>query len=141
MAEVNGTKPTPVVADVKAPEVTVTETNGFLKKPAVDISVALAANNLKSVSGLVNDISSLGTAASNGDEQARLDLVEKARSLVQALETPRETMIKHCWAQVRPFPLPMNLLPTIVTVFPSSTALRLHRLDRWYRHRTLHRPR
>ena len=76
--------------------------NGVVpKKPAVDVSVALAPNDLKSVSGLVESISALGSSASSGDEQARLELVEKARRLVRALETPRETMIKHCWAQVR----------------------------------------
>lgn len=102
MAEANGTNGTLVVSDTKAPE-PVAETNGTLKKqkPVVDVSVALAPNGLKSVSKLVDDISSLQTSASNGNEEARLDLVDKARRLVRALETPRETMIKHCWAQVR----------------------------------------
>jgi len=74
--------------------------NGFAKVPVVDISVALKANDLDSVQGLTKDIFALGSEASSGDEQARLALVEKARSLVRALETPRETMIKHCWSQV-----------------------------------------
>ncbi|CAI4213560.1 unnamed protein product [Parascedosporium putredinis] len=72
---------------------------GIVKKPVVDVSVALKANNLDSVAELTQEISSLGAQVSGGDEQARLALVEKARSLVRALETPRETMIKHCWAQ------------------------------------------
>jgi hypothetical protein len=77
------------------------QTNGHAKAPAVDISVALKPNDLKVVPSLVQDITAFGEKASNGDEDARLQLVEKARSLVRALETPRETMIKHCWAQVR----------------------------------------
>lgn len=71
------------------------EVNGGL----VDVSVALTPNDLSSVPALVNDISTLGHAAS-GDYEARHQLLLKARALVQALETPRETMIKHCWAQV-----------------------------------------
>ena len=74
----------------------VNEANGGL----VDVSVALTPNNLKSVPGLVNEISNLSDAVS-GDYEARHMLLLKARALVQALETPRETMIKHCWAQVR----------------------------------------
>lgn len=76
-------------------------TNGFVKKPVVDISVALSPNDLPAVPGLIEAISSFGNAAVDGDTQSRLDLVEKARQLVRALETPRETMIKHCWSQVR----------------------------------------
>lgn len=74
--------------------------NGSFKKPVVDMSVALRANNLPAVPNLAKDISSLSAAAADGNEQARLDLVDKARQLVRSLETPRETMIKHCWAQV-----------------------------------------
>ena len=74
--------------------------NGSIKKPVVDMSVALKANNLTAVPNLAKGISSLSAAAADGNEQARLDLVEKARQLVRSLETPRETMIKHCWAQV-----------------------------------------
>ncbi|MBE3047679.1 hypothetical protein IMZ48_35240, partial [Candidatus Bathyarchaeota archaeon] len=75
-------------------------TNGFVKKPVVNISVALSPNNLPAVPDILKGISSLSTATLNGDDQSRLELVEKARQLVRALETPRETMIKHCWAQV-----------------------------------------
>ncbi len=74
--------------------------NGRAKSPAADISVALAPNDLKSVPDLVHDINFIAERVSAGDETARLKLVEKARSLVRALETPRETMIMHCWAQV-----------------------------------------
>ena len=79
----------------------VAETNGTFKKPVVEMSVALKANKLSAVPDLAKSISSLSTAAADGNEQARLELLEKARQLVRSLETPRETMIKHCWAQVR----------------------------------------
>ena len=71
-----------------------------IKTPAVDISVAVAPNDLESVLGLVQRINSIAVEASAGNENARLDLLKLARLLVQALETPREAMIWHCWAQV-----------------------------------------
>lgn len=38
---------------------------------------------------------------SSGNERHRLLLLRLARSLVQALETPRETVLRLCWAEVR----------------------------------------
>lgn len=74
---------------------------GSISAPAeVDISVALAPCDLPSVPGHVKNIHTLVDAVSNGDEAARLAMLASARSLVNALEKPRETMIKHCWAQV-----------------------------------------
>lgn len=90
----------PKIPSTEAPAHINGTSTGIVKKPVVDVSVALKANNLGSVAELTQEISSLGAQVSSGDEQARLALVEKARSLVRALETPRETMIKHCWAQV-----------------------------------------
>jgi hypothetical protein len=72
---------------------------------AVDVSVALGPNDLKSVPSLSAEIASLGSSLGDGDNKARLTLLRHARALVTALETPRETMIKHNWAEVR-FPLP-----------------------------------
>ena len=79
-----------------------TNGNASFKEPAVDMSVALAANNLDAVPQLLKDISALGAAA--GENQGRLELAEKARQLVRALETPRETLVKQLWAQVQ-FPV------------------------------------
>lgn len=76
------------------------KTNGSARTPVVNVSVATSPNNLSAVPDIVKSISTLDTAAAAGDETARLELVEKARQLVRSLETPRETMIKHCWAQV-----------------------------------------
>lgn len=66
----------------------------------VDVSVALSATDLESVPRLSAEIGSLGATISKGDNHARLELLRKARALVNALEAPRETMIKHCWAEV-----------------------------------------
>ena len=67
----------------------------------MDISIATSPCDINSVPGLVNDISSLGSRGDlSADRKSRLSLLEKARSLVRALETPRETMIKHVGAQV-----------------------------------------
>lgn len=67
----------------------------------VDISVALAACDLSSVNKHVMNIANLTSVVAEGDDTARLSMLQSARLLVHALETPRETMIKHCWAQVR----------------------------------------
>jgi hypothetical protein len=81
-----------------------TAANGNHRKDVVDVSVALRPNNPESVPGLIQDISATGHALNSDDGASRLRLLEKARDLVRALETPRETMIKHCWAQVSIMP-------------------------------------
>ena len=98
--DVNGTsKKEAIDIPVGSPEIKKV-VNGTTKTEAVNISVALSPCNTESVPGLVKDISSLEKALSNNEPGARIELLEKARSLVRAVETPRETMIKHCWAQV-----------------------------------------
>lgn len=67
----------------------------------VDFSIAVRPNDLEAVPGIVKGIVEKANALSPGDETARHALLIQARSLVQALETPRETMTKHTWAQVR----------------------------------------
>ena len=67
----------------------------------VDFSLALKANDLKIVSSLAAEIAFLGSSLDHGDYDGRQALLRKARALVTALETPRETMIKHNWAEVR----------------------------------------
>lgn len=69
-----------------------------------DFSIAVRPNDLDAVPGIVNDIVEKASALLPGDEIARHALLIQARSLVQALETPRETMTKHTWAQVRTTP-------------------------------------
>ncbi|KAF4853492.1 O-methyltransferase mpaG [Colletotrichum siamense] len=69
----------------------------------VDISVALSACDLPSVNQHVKNIVGLTEVVASGNDTARLKMLANARSLVHALETPRETMIKHCWAQPAAF--------------------------------------
>lgn len=74
------------------------QANG-VSKPAVS---ATAATDPAAVPALIKEIAALGENFTDGsDEDVRLDLLIKARTLWKALETPRETMIRHCWAQVR----------------------------------------
>ncbi|KAI3539769.1 O-methyltransferase [Colletotrichum filicis] len=64
----------------------------------VSVDMVTQPSNPKDVATLLNSINTLG-ASSLDNEQNRLNLLKQARLLVQALETPRETMIKHLWAQ------------------------------------------
>lgn len=67
----------------------------------MDFSIAVRPNDIDAVPKIVKGIVHKANALSPGDETARHALLIQARSLVQALETPRETMTKHTWAQVR----------------------------------------
>jgi hypothetical protein len=73
--------------------------NGNPRKGLVEVSIALRPNDPERVPGLIQDIAATGDALKPDDGASRLQLLEKARDLVRALETPRETMIKHCWAE------------------------------------------
>ena len=68
-----------------------------------DVSIATSPNDLASVPAILKQISAQGadlsTTKTTHDYDSRLKLLASARALVQALETPRETMIKHIWAQ------------------------------------------
>ncbi|CAJ2508351.1 Uu.00g133770.m01.CDS01 [Anthostomella pinea] len=65
----------------------------------VDVSVALAPADLQAVPKLLEDMTKDLGKLNAEDQEARHEFLLKARTLVQSLETPRETMIKHCWAQ------------------------------------------
>ncbi|KAH6975692.1 S-adenosyl-L-methionine-dependent methyltransferase [Ilyonectria destructans] len=69
----------------------------------IDISIASSPCDIGVVPSLLDDISALGKNLSSDDRDGRLALLEKARCLVRALETPRETMLKHCGAQTASF--------------------------------------
>lgn len=67
----------------------------------LDDLVAISPSIPEKVPGLLEDILTHGLAFSgNKDVKARNDLLDAARSLVYALETPREAMIRYCWSQV-----------------------------------------
>lgn len=65
----------------------------------VDRTVAISANTPELVPGLVDEVAALGKVANLQDHKDRSTLLETARSLVYALETPREAMIRYCWSQ------------------------------------------
>ncbi|KAF5505543.1 O-methyltransferase [Colletotrichum siamense] len=74
-------------------------TNGTKDAPVIDPSIATSPNDLAAVPGLLKELNAGIGSLSTGGQEARHELLLKARSIVQALEAPRETMIKHCWAQ------------------------------------------
>lgn len=86
MTHTNGTNGT------KAP------TNGTPSN--IDVSIALKANDAAAVPDLIQEISSPGKNFNSDDDQATIKLAMKARALWKSLETPRDTMIRHLWAEV-----------------------------------------
>ena len=64
------------------------------------LEVAVSPTDADAVPGTIQSIQSLGKTFSSTDDNVRRELLTEARRLVRALETPRETMIKHNWAQV-----------------------------------------
>ena len=64
------------------------------------VEVAVSPNDADAVSSTIESIQSLGKSFSPADNFGRQKMLGEARRLVRALETPRETMIKHNWAQV-----------------------------------------
>jgi hypothetical protein len=81
--------------------------NGVAKKPShhtsiqPSVEVAISPNDADAVASTIESIQSLGKTFSPDDNFGRQKLLAEARRLVRSLETPRETMIKHNWAQVR----------------------------------------
>jgi hypothetical protein len=65
----------------------------------INLELATSPNNFAAIPTLAEEILPLAKALAKDDYEARHKLLLKARSLVQALETPRETMLKHTWAQ------------------------------------------
>lgn len=66
----------------------------------LDLSLATRPNNFMAVGGLIQDINDLQKNLVEGDEETRHELVIKTRSLLQSLQTPREQMVQHIWADV-----------------------------------------
>lgn len=64
--------------------------------------------NLAAIPHLLDDLISIAGALNAGDMNARQELLTKLRTLTSAIETPRETVMRHCWTMVslsltRPF--------------------------------------
>ncbi|CAI6039083.1 unnamed protein product [Clonostachys chloroleuca] len=66
---------------------------------SVPISVALQPNDIDAVPNLIKELQAGLDSLANGGDAVRHEMLLKARTLTQALEAPRETMVKHCWAQ------------------------------------------
>ena len=64
-----------------------------------DSSVAIAPNLPELVPALLEKIAASGNDFVSNDTKARTELVDAARSLVYATETPREAMIRVAWSQ------------------------------------------
>lgn len=73
--------------------------NGFAAAP--DSHAIIAPSAPEQLPSLLGDIESHAKAYTGDDPDARLKLVDAAQSLVQSMETPRETMLRYCWANVR----------------------------------------
>ncbi|KAH8692617.1 putative O-methyltransferase [Talaromyces proteolyticus] len=65
----------------------------------VDESIAVKPNAIHDVPRLLEEVSSQGKSLVQYGAQNRRQLLEAARSLVYALETPREAIIRFCWSQ------------------------------------------
>lgn len=76
--------------------------NGYTVKGAeTDVDrIAISPNAPHDVPALIEQIASSGMSVSLEDTQARWKLRDAARSLADALETPRERLIRQCWSQV-----------------------------------------
>lgn len=66
----------------------------------IPFSIALEPCDLERVPALVENISSLSSGLTSNDHGKRLELLRQVRSLTLALETPRETMLRHLWGEV-----------------------------------------
>ncbi|EAW11089.1 o-methyltransferase [Aspergillus clavatus NRRL 1] len=74
--------------------------NGVQKEAFVDDQIAISPNAAHEVPALLEKVVSYGKSFNIAQsEQVRTDLLDTARSLVYALETPREATIRYCWSQ------------------------------------------
>ncbi|KAL3489187.1 S-adenosyl-L-methionine-dependent methyltransferase [Aspergillus germanicus] len=67
--------------------------NGWVKQ------LAVSPNLPNQIPNLLQKVASGGYEYLAKGDQARLKLLEEARALVYALETPREAIIRHCWSE------------------------------------------
>lgn len=67
----------------------------------VDISIIKEPADLGAVLPTLKYLNAGLPSLATDSDDARSDMLQAAWKLVLSLETPRETMIRHCWAQVR----------------------------------------
>lgn len=69
---------------------------------ALDIDqIAISPNDAQRVAGLAQKVETLSKAYTSGQTDTRLKLLEATESLLASLETPRETILRYCWRNVR----------------------------------------
>lgn len=74
----------------------------------IDPAAVISPCDIDAVPRLLSEVAAGGDALSKAGSGAltpRLELIAKARKLVHALETPRETMIQLLWADVSQYQL------------------------------------
>lgn len=65
-----------------------------------DLSFILSPNDPENVAHIVQNINILSANLTSDSHDKRAELLVQAQALVQALETPQETMLRHLWAGV-----------------------------------------
>ena len=71
------------------------------ERGSMDQGLIATANAIEEIPALVNTIVLRERAyVATGDDEIRVRMLESVRSLLFALETPREAMIRTCWWQV-----------------------------------------
>uniref|UniRef100_A0A0D2XG77 O-methyltransferase C-terminal domain-containing protein n=1 Tax=Fusarium oxysporum (strain Fo5176) TaxID=660025 RepID=A0A0D2XG77_FUSOF len=65
---------------------------------SVDLSFATRPGNIDAVGDLIQELSTLQRDLNHRDENIRQTMLVKARTLVHSLQTPREIMVQHTWA-------------------------------------------
>lgn len=66
----------------------------------VDLLIATRPNSAEAIPGLLEEVIKGVNRLDTGTEEDRKDVLLKCRALARAIETPRETMVDHCWGQV-----------------------------------------
>lgn len=66
----------------------------------VDLLIATRPNSAEAIPGLLEEVIKGVNSLATGTEEDRKDVLLKCRALARAIETPRETMVDHCWGQV-----------------------------------------
>lgn len=74
--------------------------SGTTTQVEIDPQIAISPNAPDDIQRLLDEVASLGNAFTSGEPRSRSNILEAARSLVYAVETPREAMIRYCWCQV-----------------------------------------
>lgn len=76
------------------------QSNGHGAESSIDESIAVKANAIDKVPRLLDDIFEQGKLLTQESGNNRRQLLESIHSLLYALETPREAIIRYCWSQV-----------------------------------------